>query len=595
MTDKKNIFVFIIIILSIFSLSIGSVSAQCGDIQLLSLDKVPTRYYGGKTWTDMYRAYVSIQPVGDCLIASWSTTELNEELSEDEKATKPIYINFKVQNQHQKFRLEQRSGGLFIWDIIEVPSGYHSITLKGMKEDCLKIWSQYPGYSLVGYFNDAFTQTHCIFGEGRAVEHKIIGRLFSMDIMTSAFGKSTTLSINTDKETIKSDAVIGGDKFIFAQFSGFKIGTGEWVSEPSEIIMYDYLRAKWAAWSPTIQLTYKFSPTEVKNYYITSEYGDILSCLEENCGWFSCVGGFEQCKNAYDNKVNYYLQINDLSSKYKLPVGGEDYIIAQQTDSVIPDVLIETNAKAMGVEVVVGDPEVTCPSDTTTASGEQKKVTFYVKNIATGPGTFYLELRCNNEIEPLSRNTVGPIKAGETMAVTGTIGTESAGGIERECIFKARSTKPTSAGIFNSDECDFINKVNPGPQTCKSNYQQCISEEELKICKTGKLPQFITCTYGCDIEANQCKGSPDYVDCESCFSWLINEISPGHCKPQLAPKLLWVIPVGFSQDTICPYVLTGALIITLLLIFGFILLIIILIKKGKLGKPGEKMKEVFHI
>jgi len=84
-----------------------------------------------------------------------------------------------------------------------------------------------------------------------------------------------------------------------------------------------------------------------------------------------------------------------------------------------------------------------------------------------------------------------------------------------------------------------------GDNICNSD------ESQLTCCKDCGCPKGQECI------DNKCEIKP-VGDCESCFEWLREKLTKEkYCNPTKQRKLLWIIPIGgTNQDTLCPIFLT---------------------------------------
>ncbi len=218
----------------------------------------------------------------------------------------------------------------------------------------------------------------------------------------------------------------------------------------------------------------------VKNSQIDNNGNSLSNCLGSSSG-YRLIGGISQaqsCINLYSSALIPLL--NDQLQNYVGSAGGSvksasfegSNLVVNETpySASYPQFTLTFNAAWAGIHWVTGQPKVTCPSDSSLISGDNKTLSFSVKNTANENGAFSLALDCGDVSSTLSNNKL-LLNQGNSTSVSATLTASTNISKKIVCTFRAYPTRDSS----KTDQCSFNVKIEPLPSTIIKNTNKAIT------------------------------------------------------------------------------------------------------------------------
>jgi len=448
----------------------------------------------------------------ECMKISLDKEDLNEYL-EDEglEATEDIYGSIKLVDYTKVFPIT-KTGNTF--------SKVSSSSIGGVLTYCsLSACKEEYSTSFYFYRTSIFGDCKCLYKETNGIEGSFSSAKSYGEFEAQFKLDGATATITEDEQSVR----IGNN---YIEWTGNLMNLNE-VSVPQ----YD-ARLISSVWS----LVEDGARNDIEN-----EINTLKNCITQRESSSNVISetNFNYCLNEFQSSSTS--SIVDKLDKYL--EDNSDLIYDASTDSnalyvslkatPFPTFILDLDAKSVGIIALSGEPEITsCIEDQELNSGENKQVTFSVKNNGNADNVqFYGSIECDEGVAGYVSEFY--IDAGETKTITSELipSNPNQGTLYSNCELKISDLKSG-----DSDSCNFdVDVAYESGITCTALKRYCDdSNENLMRCSSdGKnLVLEQECDYGCKytssgaICSNETVVETEYcADCEAyakglIFGWL---------------------------------------------------------------------------
>lgn len=519
------IIVFALIFLLIGLKSFGitpQITEECaGGTGVLSISNAKITTSTDLNGKNVIRVTAIANKAGECLSIDWGASEIKEELKEstgqDYNVNKGIFGELNLVKQEQIFKISKTNRA-----IIPKISSSNIGTLNLCTQDtCVSrgYTNTFASLRRGGSLDDPSFACICYYPQNYAEDGRVdegSQRNTIVDFSITGLG-ITRLDRNTQSGKISDKA------FIKWQYDGLSTN---WLGNPNYDGALIYNKADWI-------LVDRGSYDIIFDEYDKLDSEDGLS----SCGITKYNGNQDKCVDQYNSLVDSKLQnrlLNYINNNKDLIetafFNGNQLLTTLSTPITYPVFTIDIDAQAIGIYLVQGKPDVTCPSGTISGnSGQTTNPTFTVKNLANSPAVFGLSLSCVNAFGSITdnRQQFGALEQKNIIGVNTMTVTPTEKEKTSVCTFKAYdiNSLEEDSCTYNYKAVAVLGCTPEGSKLCSNN------NEKLLTCQKDGSYSEEKCEFGCESFENtyRCKpkGDDDII---------------GKCEPTLAIGPLVIIP-----------------------------------------------------